>query len=140
MEMRMASRKHFTASEDDFLDLVSQVYDASLDDSRWNTTLQSIAEFLLAEQINLRIFDQKNCNVNLYYFHNRDPYWVQVYKNYYYQIDPWIDVLDNSIACTNHILSDREYRNLEIYNEYIVPTNGHFGIGGLVNVNDEINI
>ena len=139
MDLPMASRKHFSVSEDGLLDLVSQVYDAGLDASRWNQTLQSMTEFFQAEQINLRIIDPDSRKINLYYYYNRDPYWVQVYKDYFYQVDPWMEMLHNSdnpiVSCTNHIFSDREYRQTEIYNDYIIPTDSHFGMGGLVKVN-----
>lgn len=139
----MPSRKSFTISEDRLLDLVAQIYDAGLDASRWNQTLKSMAEFFQAEQINLRIIDPDSHNMNRFYFHNRDPFWIQVYKDYYYQVDPWMEMLHNSdkpiIACTHHILSDREYRQLEIYNDYIVPTDIHFGMGGLLKVGRDFN-
>jgi DNA-binding CsgD family transcriptional regulator/PAS domain-containing protein len=137
----MPSNKHKGVSEESFLDVVSRVYDAGLDESRWPDTLSAISDLFGAEQINMRIIDPNSRRLERYYAINRDPYWVQAYKDHYYQLDPWMDMLHNSdkliVDCTNHLLSDRAYRSLPFYHEYIVPTDAHYGMGGLIRVHDD---
>jgi DNA-binding CsgD family transcriptional regulator/PAS domain-containing protein len=103
-----------------------------------------MAEFFQAEQNNLKIIDSNSRNLNQYYVHNRDPYWIQCYKDYFFQVDPWMKMLHNSnkpiIACTNDIFSNREYKQMEIYHDYVVPNNCHYGMGGMANVSEDFKI
>lgn len=140
----MSNRTSYSVSEDRLLGLISQIYDAGLDASCWNDTLKSMAEFFQAEQNNLKIIDSNSRNLNQYYVYNRDPYWIQCYKDYFFQVDPWMKMLHNSnkpiIACTNDIFSDREYKQMEIYHDYVVPNNCHYGMGGMANVSEDFKI
>jgi DNA-binding CsgD family transcriptional regulator/PAS domain-containing protein len=137
----MPSNKHKGVSEESFLDVVSRVYDAGLDASLWPDTLSAISDLFGAEQINLRIIDPSSRRLERYYAINRDPYWVQAYKDHFYQLDPWMDMLHDSdkpiVDCTHHLLTDRKYRSLPFYQEYIVPTDAHYGMGGLIRVHDD---
>ncbi|MEJ2441192.1 MAG: helix-turn-helix transcriptional regulator [Gammaproteobacteria bacterium] len=140
----MPGRKNHTVSEERFLDLIGQIYDAGMDASCWNDTSKSMADFFQAEQNNLRIIDRNSLEINQYYAYNRDPYWVQIYKDHFHLLDHWKDMFHNSdkplITCTHHILSNREYRQTEFYNDYVAPTNGHYGMGGGIKGNGHFEI
>ncbi len=126
-------------SQDQVLDLISQIYDAGLDANRWGDTLEKFTTAVQAQESILRIIDVKRKGIVRYYHHNKDPHWLKAYGDHFIKIDPYMALLHQStkpvIDCTQHLIPDREIRKIPFYHEYLAPTNTHYGAGGLIEVN-----
>lgn len=120
--------------------VISSIYDAALDEGKWAQVLNNISSMLKAEQGILRVMSEKLDEVQLVHAFNKDPAWNKLYQEYYKTVDPWIKVFldsDNSfIDCTHHLIPDKEMENMEFYADFVRPQNFHYGIGGLIKVND----
>ena len=121
-------------------DLITSIYDAALDESNWENVLNKIAHTLQADRGSIRTLDGKSKNVKQALTLNVDPLFTQAYNDYYVEHDPYIDIALNRqgsfLACSHHLISDKEYESMEIYQDFVKPQGHHYGIGGRIDIND----
>ena len=122
--------------------IISQIYDAALEQEQWTDVIKNITQTLNAEQGYIRIIDTTSNNVQLCYGYNKDLSWVQAFKDYYVHQDPWLNKIlksENSvIACTHHHISNEKYEAMEYYQDFVRPQKIHYGLGGVLNVGKNI--
>lgn len=127
-----------STSLDQLSNIVSSIYDAALDENKWETVLTTLASILKAEQGNLRIIQSDLLLVDRVYTFNKDPYWTQAFIDHYIHICPWVKRVFSTqqtiLDCTHHLIPDREYVTMEVYQELVLPQDIHYGIGGKINL------
>jgi DNA-binding CsgD family transcriptional regulator len=127
-------------SVDHLQQLVSSIYDAALDESYWPQVIGQLARSFNADQGIMRVMNPKFDNVRQVYAHNKDAKWDRPYNQYYKNSDPWLKMVrpqDDYLACTHNVLSDREYKKLEFYADFISPQNIHYGMGGFLHAGNK---
>ena len=121
-------------------EVIEQIYKASLDSDEWSKTLQLLAAYFKSDQGILRAVNTRSREVFFTHDFNKETSWDKRYEQHYKQIDPWIDIFNNHqgsfYACSNQIISDREYEKTEFHAGFIAPQGGHYGIGGLIKFNN----
>ncbi|MCW9024908.1 MAG: hypothetical protein OQK73_09535 [Gammaproteobacteria bacterium] len=137
----MAKSSNTAISHEQIQNLISSIYDAALDENHWEHVLITLATTFNAEQGIMRMLNPESLNVSHVHTLNKDPAWTQAYIDHYVQYDPWIKILLNSketrLECTHHLLSDKEYKALDYYSDFVAPQEMHYGIGGTINIKDE---
>lgn len=127
-------------STDKFQFLLGRIYDAALNPAEWENVLKLLSELLNAEQAYMRIINRHQNDVELTYYHNKDPAWSSAYNDYYILKDPWLNKILSSdksiINCTHYYLGNKEYESLEFHSDFVAPQNSHFGLGGKINIDD----
>ena len=122
---------------------ISRIYDAALDERQWGDVLNRVALAISAEQGNLRIVNPETIEVYGVHVFNKDPHWTQAYIDHYITLDPWVDILirpkGTILDCSHHLLPDKAYESLEFYNDFVIPQEFHYGIGGTINVKDDMD-
>jgi DNA-binding CsgD family transcriptional regulator/PAS domain-containing protein len=135
----MSTPKHLKISHDQMLTLITQIHDAALDTSYWPQVLSNLASVFQAQESVLRILDSDSKEIIGSYQHNSDAYWHKDYMDYYIKIDPWVAIAHKSkntiIACSHHLIPDRDLRKSEFYNSFLEPIDLHYGAGGVIDVN-----
>lgn len=130
--------KHIFNPSDQLPQIISHIYDAALDPNQWKYVIEMMARLLNAEQGYVRIIDTNSNYVQQTYSHNKDPGWVQAYKDYYIHQDPWLNKIlcstNTLMACTHHLISNNEYEAMEFYQDFVHPQKTHYGLGGFVNI------
>ena len=125
-----------------FQEIISCIYDAALDPDQWNNVIEKMVIAFRAEQDYMRVINTKSSQVQHVYAHNKEAQWEQPYKNYYIHKDPWLnDILkrkETTISCTHHHLSNKEYEQLEFYRDFVLPQKNHYGMGGRINIEDNL--
>lgn len=121
-------------SYSDLQESITRIYDLAMGACEWESLIQSITHTLRAEQGVIRTVNMNSRDVDLLHTYNKDHSFNQVYRDYYVNVDPWLEIYEktkNLILCTHHYYSDPEYAKLEIYNDFIAPQKMHYGIGAI---------
>ncbi|MFK5892502.1 MAG: hypothetical protein QM504_04690 [Pseudomonadota bacterium] len=119
--------------------IISSIYDAAIDNGEWSNVLNKLASISKSELGVLRIINLKNNLVGISYVHNKDISYEKMYKEYYINIDPWLNLYlkkdDTFLSCTHYHLTNKEYENTEYYSGLIKPQDIHYGMGGKIHIN-----
>jgi DNA-binding CsgD family transcriptional regulator/PAS domain-containing protein len=123
-------------------EIISSIYDAALDESQWGIVLNKVARAINAEQGNLRFINPGSLDIYDVHTFNKDPHWTQAYIDHYIKKDPWVtftyQLSETYLDCTHYLVSDKAYEAMEFYNDFNIPQNIHYGIGGKINVNKNL--
>lgn len=137
----MARKSRQSISNDSFQEILSNIYNASLDPSLWETTLASITQALGGEQSIMRLINSENRRVSLDVNINKDPSWNQLYREHYIHCDFWVDVFLNApksfSVLTHEYISDREYEKQEIHADFLQPQNAYYGLGTISSISPQ---
>jgi DNA-binding CsgD family transcriptional regulator len=132
----MNKKSSLSLSLNDYNETVEKIYQASMDANLWSKTLEKIATVLQAEQGILRAINRDTLDILQTHRYNKDPCWDGPYKEYFKNIDPWLKLFleasDTFYTCTNHLISDKDYKCTELHRDFVMPQNIHYGIGGLI--------
>ena len=132
----MKSLSSSALSFDQFQEIICSIYDAALAPDQWDNVLEKIATTLKAEQAYMRTINTESNDIQLFYSYNKDPSWLQAYKDYYIHKDPWLNGVLKSkrtyIACTHHLITDKEYESMEYHRDLVTPQGIHYGVGGKI--------
>lgn len=123
-----------TISYSDLQETIIRIYDLAMGACEWEGLIQNMAHTFSAEQGVIRTINPDNRDVDLIHTYNKDPSFNQIYRDYYVNVDPWLEIYEkttNLILCTHHYFSDEEYAKLEIYNDFIAPQKMHYGLGAI---------
>lgn len=137
----MAKRSASPLSFEQMQELITCIYDAALDENDWESVLITIAHTLQADRGSMRMLNGKSKNVQHAHTLNVDPYYTQAYIDYYVDHDPYIDIALNTqgpfLACSHHLLTDKEYEAMGFYQDFVKPQDHHYGIGGKIEINED---
>jgi DNA-binding CsgD family transcriptional regulator len=105
--------------------LIEDIYDAALDTSRWNGVLEKTSKFIDAFAVSIVTQDRFEEPVRYEHYFGVDPYYQQIYEEKYSRCDPR-NALNGffkvgEIFSTFAVLSHREMRDTQFYQEYIQP-------------------
>jgi len=139
----MKLQSNLSISFEKIQELISCIYDAALNSSQWESTLEKLVNALHAEQGYMRIINTQTNDIKLAYSYNKDPSWLQAYKDYYIHKDPWLNhylkARKTFIACTHHLLKDKDYEAMEYHRDLVTPQGIHYGLGGKINIEENIS-
>jgi DNA-binding CsgD family transcriptional regulator/PAS domain-containing protein len=121
--------------------LITRIYDAALDENYWETVLNTLAFSLHAERASMRMLNGKSKRIQHAHIFNVDPIYTQAYIDHYVNYDPCIDIALNSqglfLACSHHLISDKEYEAMEFYQDFVKPQDNHYGMGGRIDIHED---
>ena len=124
--------------------LLSEIYDAALDESHWTEVIYKLSTRLKSERGAMRLLDStQDEDVQQMYSYNRDTEWSKVYNDYYKAVDPWLNLFSGAshdlFLSTHQVLSNREYESMEFHADFIKPQKIHYGMGGIFQVSGKMN-
>ncbi|MCW8956461.1 MAG: hypothetical protein OQL09_06230 [Gammaproteobacteria bacterium] len=140
--MTVKNNSSASISFDQYQKIISSIYDTALEPGKWKSVLAELSQILSAEQSNLRIINTDKNDVQQAYWHNKDPHWHNMYKDYYIHKDLWLhDILKPNktfIARTHHLISNKDYEATEFHRDFVSPQNIHYGMGGKIILDDNL--
>jgi DNA-binding CsgD family transcriptional regulator len=105
--------------------LIEDIYDASIDSSRWTTVLKKTAEFIDAFAVSIVTQDRVEEPVRYEHHFGVDLHYQQIYEEKYSRSDPRnvLSFLSNpgEVFSTFSVLPPRDMRETQFYQEYIQP-------------------
>lgn len=122
--------------EDTVLNLVGMVYDAALDESKWQTFLEAFALTVGGCSAMLRSIDLQTSKAGFVASVGYDPAWQSAYCNHFAKIDLVTRTLYQfplgEVMSSDHIFSLSEQRKTELYNDYYIPQDKVHALGALL--------
>lgn len=127
-------------SLEEFNELVSHIYDASLDLAQWTQLLQMLAKTFNAKSGMLRIQDIRKNKVFGYYTHGLDPWYQKRYAEHFVKCDPVVQRLEKLnpgyVDQTATGLPKDYFRQSEYFNDYAKPQENTQLCGGIVGLSN----
>jgi len=117
------------------LDLVGQIYEASLDPDLWSEVLVSFAERIDAASAVLSFHNTRERHLSYVQLHARDEKFLRSYREYYVRLNPYLDELhrySDSVYLSQHIVPERELMRTEFYRDWLHPQDVHYHAGGVI--------
>ena len=105
--------------------LIGEIYDATLDGSRWNGALQSIASFVPGSFVNLFSQDATRKSAEAFYSYGIEPKFLELYFQKYMHINPLFPAMlffePGRILTEEDVMPKREFFNTRFYKEWVEP-------------------
>ena len=116
-------------AEATLLTLVSQIYDAAADSSRWPAFLEDFTDAVEGSGTALNHYHQNGVSAALSPVVRRDPYYIKQYCEYFWKVNPWLawtkcqsPASNRSITTSEERLSSSELQKTEFYNDHLLPS------------------
>ncbi len=105
-------------------ELIGEIYDAALDSSRWTTVLEKIAKYVGGQAAGLLSKDAVGNSGNVYYQVGVDPYFVRLYSETFWKIDPVANLSNcelEQIVSIPDLISYDQFLASRFYREWAQP-------------------
>jgi len=122
-----------------FNQLVTDIYDAGLDETLWSGVLKQIMQSMNAQSGLLRTQDLRSKAVGKYITEGLDPDFRQRYKEHYIHLDNLVPAAakkpTGSIQQTIHLMQESFFKS-EFYNDFALPQGQVHSIGSILTRNN----
>lgn len=116
--------------------LLGELYQSAVDINSLSRFLERFSAHMECPSALLRFYETPNNHVQYSLHYGYDPHWQQAYNDYYYQLDPNLEVLSDNpsgLAYSGELVTRRtEYKHSEYYNDYVCKIDKPHAIGGYV--------
>lgn len=116
--------------------LIGEIYEASLDDSRWERVMEAVATSFDCVSALIRILDPDHSKVDIAFTYGFTEAARRDYADHFVHIDPFVSALNarpvGYLGISQEILSDRELIRTEYYNDYMRPHARFHLAGGFI--------
>ena len=121
-------------SEQQYSDLIGLIYEAGMDMDAWPKLLERLAESMCSKASVFRVSDIYNDQVQMGITHGHDEAYLNYYRDYYIQTDPYRPALKRLPSGVFYpgqaAMPYEEVAKHEFYNEMLVANGMHYTLGG----------
>jgi len=125
-----------SAKKDWALDLIGKVYDAALDESKWQSFLEMFAKSVGGCSSMLRTANIQSNEASFVNNFGYDPAWREAFCNHYFELDyltPACNQLEiGEIYVSDQHMSLSAQRKTEFYNDYLLPQGKQHSMGTIL--------
>jgi DNA-binding CsgD family transcriptional regulator len=118
------------------LDITGKLYDAAMDLNQLTTFIEQFANQFHSCSAFLRFHNNTDHSVGFNVHYGYDPNWISAHKEYYYKLDPYIQLIDSSssgmIMSGEPLKSDSTFKNSEYINDFTLPQDKIYTVGGYI--------
>lgn len=126
------------------LRIVSAIYEAGLDDSRWPDALDLISQATRDSVVMFQLYDASAEQGMIAHVAGPNVSWQQRYNDRFGAINPWFEAAKEQL-CTGYIatgedvLDNEELETTEFYREFLVPENLFHTINAIIYLEESIS-
>jgi len=124
------------------LDLVGQIYEAVSEPREWSCFLENLTHSMGAIAARMRMIDKRVNRYCLVAGSGHDDSFDTQYGSHFTQVDVWNPILNQKAPGTlfnsAEILTDREFRQTEIYNDFFRHYDLFYGLGSNIAKSDSL--
>jgi DNA-binding CsgD family transcriptional regulator len=133
------------ASEETLLELVEEIYEAAVDQTRWQVFLEHLAETIDGQIVNLAYTPMPDGDTAMMNVVRFDPEAAREYHAYYRKVDPWIRLGIAShrfrtglVGLGRELLTDAEYSKTEFHADFGRKLGIRSGLSAVIRADDEV--
>ena len=106
---------------DEFSQLILSIYQDATAERPWKDFCHHFSNAIGRDNFSLIIHSPSEHSNGFILHSGGDPYWIKRYEEYFYAIDPFVDLPPNEVICLSDFVPSAELESSEYYRQFMVP-------------------